>query len=65
MNVRHRGVKSGNVQFAHDVAAWTFQESPVLRIDKTSHHGVNATTASEQYITNDEIVNQSILYPVF
>jgi len=49
-------VKSGNAQFVHDIAAWTFQESLVFRIDKTSHRRVNATSASEQYTTNDEIV---------
>jgi oligosaccharyltransferase complex subunit beta len=60
----HRGVKSGNTQFSQDVAAWTFQESLVLRIDKTTHHLVNATAPSEQYTTNDEIVVQNILYPI-
>lgn len=51
-----RGVKSGNTQFARDVAAWTFQESLVLRIDSTTHHLVNSTTPLEQYTTNDNIV---------
>jgi len=51
-----KGVKSGNVQFARDVAAWTFQESLVLRIDSTTHHLVNTTTPLEQYTTNDNIV---------
>jgi len=51
-----KGVKSGNAQFAREVASWTFQESHVLRIDKTTHHRVNATTPLEQYTTNDEIV---------
>jgi len=51
-----KGVKSGNAQFARDVAAWTFQESLVLRIDKTEHHLVNATEPSELYTTNDELV---------
>ncbi|KAJ6581354.1 oligosaccharyl transferase beta subunit [Mycena capillaripes] len=51
-----KGVKSGNVQFARDVTAWTFQESLVLRIDSTTHHLVNSTTPLEQYTTNDNIV---------
>ncbi|KAJ7504533.1 oligosaccharyl transferase beta subunit [Mycena galericulata] len=51
-----KGVKSGNTQFARDVAAWTFQESRVLRIDSTTHHLVNSTTSLEQYTTNDDIV---------
>ncbi|KAF9009511.1 oligosaccharyl transferase beta subunit [Cyathus striatus] len=51
-----KGVKSGNAEFAQDVAAWTFQESLVLRVDKTEHHLVNATGPSEHYTTNDQIV---------
>ncbi|KAJ7672625.1 oligosaccharyl transferase beta subunit [Mycena rosella] len=51
-----KGVKSGNVEFGRDVAAWTFQESLVLRIDSTTHHLVNSTTPLEQYTTNDNIV---------
>jgi oligosaccharyltransferase complex subunit beta len=51
-----KGVKSGNAQFSRDVAAWTFQESLVLRIDKTEHHLVNATEALEHYTTNDQLV---------
>ncbi|KAJ6518637.1 oligosaccharyl transferase beta subunit [Mycena sanguinolenta] len=51
-----KGVKSGNTQFARDVAAWTFQESLVLRIDGTTHHLVNSTAPQEQYTTNDNIV---------
>ncbi|KAJ7180519.1 oligosaccharyl transferase beta subunit [Mycena filopes] len=51
-----KGVKSGNTQFGRDIAAWTFQESLVLRIDSTTHHLVNTTTPLEQYTTNDNIV---------
>ncbi|KAF9036846.1 oligosaccharyl transferase beta subunit [Panaeolus papilionaceus] len=51
-----KGVKSGNARFAQDVAAWTFQESLVLRIDKVEHHRVNATGPSEQYTNNDQLV---------
>jgi len=51
-----KGVKSGNTEFARDVAAWTFQESLVLRIDSTTHHLVNSTTPSDLYTTNDNIV---------
>ncbi|KAJ6621330.1 oligosaccharyl transferase beta subunit [Mycena sp. CBHHK59/15] len=50
------GVKSGNAKFARDVAAWTFQESLVLRIDSTTHHLVNTTTPLDQYTINDKIV---------
>ncbi|KAF8894805.1 oligosaccharyl transferase beta subunit [Infundibulicybe gibba] len=49
------GAKSGNAQFSRDLAAWTFQESLVLRIDETSHHIVNSTLSKEHYTTNDEI----------
>ena len=50
------GVKSGNAQFALDVAAWTFQESLVLRIDKVEHHRVNETEPRELYTNNDNLV---------
>lgn len=50
-------MKSGNAQFSRDVAAWTFQESLVLRIDKTEHHRVNATEPLEQYTINDQLVS--------
>ena len=50
-------MKSGNEQFSRDIAAWTFQESLVLRIDKTEHHRVNTTEALEQYTTNDQLVS--------
>lgn len=55
-NVQCRGVKSGNEQFSKDVAAWTFQESLVLRVDHTEHHLVNGSYPLEQYTTNDQIV---------
>ncbi|GLB35520.1 putative essential subunit of the N-oligosaccharyl transferase (OST) complex which catalyzes the transfer of a high mannose oligosaccharide from a lipid-linked oligosaccharide donor to an asparagine residue within an Asn-X-Ser Thr consensus motif in nascent polypeptide chains [Lyophyllum shimeji] len=51
-----KGVPSGNLQFNRDVAKWTFQETNVLRIDRTEHHRVNETEAREQYTTNDKIV---------
>jgi len=51
-----KGKASGNAQFAQDIAAWTFQESMVLRIDSTSHHRVNETSSPEVYTTNDKIV---------
>ncbi|KIJ94542.1 hypothetical protein K443DRAFT_110260 [Laccaria amethystina LaAM-08-1] len=51
-----KGVKSGNAQFAREVAAWTFQESQVLRIDRVEHHLVNVTEPKEQYTNNDNIV---------
>ncbi|KAH9935816.1 dolichyl-diphosphooligosaccharide-protein glycosyltransferase [Amylocystis lapponica] len=49
------GIKSGNQQFAADVAAWTFQESLVLRIDSIAHHRVNETSPRETYTTNDHV----------
>jgi len=51
-----RGIKAGNEKFAKDVAAWTFQESLVLRIDNTTHHLVHEATSPEMYTTNDRIV---------
>ncbi|KAF8162783.1 oligosaccharyl transferase beta subunit [Crassisporium funariophilum] len=51
-----KGVKSGNTQLALDIAAWTLQESLVLRIDKTEHHLLNATEPSELYTNNDQLV---------
>lgn len=56
-------MKSGNAQFSRDVAAWTFQESLVLRIDKTEHHRVNATEPLEQYTTNDQLVSFVLFSP--
>lgn len=51
-----RGVQSGNRQFARDVAAWTFQESQVLRIDTVEHHRVNETLPAQTYTINDRVV---------
>ncbi|KAK7449722.1 oligosaccharyl transferase glycoprotein complex, beta subunit [Stygiomarasmius scandens] len=48
-----KGVKSGNQQAAADIAAWTFQENLVLRIDSTTHHLVNTSFPKEHYTTND------------
>ncbi|KZS98780.1 Dolichyl-diphosphooligosaccharide-protein glycosyltransferase [Sistotremastrum niveocremeum HHB9708] len=50
------GVKSGNEQFSKDVAAWTFQESLVLRIANTSHHLLGENYPRDHYTTKDEIV---------
>ncbi|KAF9533658.1 oligosaccharyl transferase beta subunit [Crepidotus variabilis] len=52
---KRRGVQSGNRQFAHDVVAWTFQESLVLRIDKVEHHRVNTTEPRDQYTIKDQL----------
>ena len=52
-----RGIRSGNVQAARDIAAWTFQESNVLRIDKIEHHRVNETESREVYTNNDQLVS--------
>ncbi|KAK0225066.1 oligosaccharyl transferase beta subunit [Armillaria nabsnona] len=51
-----KGLKSGNTQFARDVAAWTFQESLVLRIEDADHHIANMTISKEQYTINNPIV---------
>ncbi|KAF7294431.1 PAT1 domain-containing protein [Mycena kentingensis (nom. inval.)] len=51
-----KAIKSGNSKFARDLAAWTFQENLVLRIDHTEHHLVNKTEPLEMYTTNDNIV---------
>ena len=58
-------MKSGNEQFSRDVVAWTFQESLVLRIDRTEHHRVNSTEALEQYTTNDQLVSFVLVPPYF
>ncbi|EJF62711.1 dolichyl-diphosphooligosaccharide-protein glycosyltransferase [Dichomitus squalens LYAD-421 SS1] len=50
-----KGVKSGNRQFAKDVAAWTFQEANVLRIDTVEHHRVNETLPRETYTINNQV----------
>jgi oligosaccharyltransferase complex subunit beta len=49
------GDKSGNAQFARDIAAWTFQEKLVLRIDSITHHLVNETEPREYYTINENI----------
>ena len=55
------GKKSGNAQFSKDVAAWTFQEKLVLRIDGVSHHKLGGSESPEIYTTNDQIVSISLL----
>ncbi|EPT06254.1 Dolichyl-diphosphooligosaccharide-protein glycosyltransferase [Fomitopsis schrenkii] len=49
------GGKSGNEQFASDVAAWTFQETGVLRVDDTTHHRVNETAPRDKYTINEHV----------
>ena len=49
-------MKSGNRDFARDVAAWTFQEANVLRIDSVEHGLVNETLPGEMYTINDKVV---------
>ncbi|TFY60242.1 hypothetical protein EVJ58_g5275 [Rhodofomes roseus] len=49
------GNKPGNEQFAADVAAWTFQETGVLRVDGSTHHHVNETTPRDRYTINDRV----------
>ena len=56
MRSKCRGVKSGNREFTRDVAAWTFQESNVLRIDSVEHSRVNETLPGETYTINDQVV---------
>lgn len=53
----HSGGKPGNERFASDIAAWTFQESLVLRIDRVEHHRVNETAPGQTYTTNDQVVS--------
>jgi len=55
------GKKSGNEQFARDVAAWTFQENLVLRIDSTTHHLRNETDPRDTYTINENIVRRPLL----
>jgi oligosaccharyltransferase complex subunit beta len=57
------GLKSSNEDFARDVAAWTFQESLVLRIDNTTHHLVNEAAPKAQYTTNNRIIWQTAQKP--
>jgi len=49
-----KGVTSGNAQFSQDIAAWTFQETGVPRIDNTTCHRVGELPVI--YIVNDQIV---------
>ncbi|KAI0028193.1 Dolichyl-diphosphooligosaccharide-protein glycosyltransferase subunit [Vararia minispora EC-137] len=49
------GVKSGNEDLARDIAAWTFQETMVLRLDSTTHHLINETAPREHYTINEQI----------
>lgn len=58
------GKKSGNAQFSKDVAAWTFQEKLILRIDAVSHHKLGGSEAPEVYTTNDQIVSAPLLSQV-
>jgi oligosaccharyltransferase complex subunit beta len=51
------GAVSGNGAFVKDLAAWTFQESLVLRVDSVTHHKVGETEPREHYTINDEIVS--------
>ena len=55
------GEKSGNEQFARDIAAWTFQETLVLRVDSTTHHLINETVPREKYTINENIVRLLLL----
>jgi oligosaccharyltransferase complex subunit beta len=54
------GDKSGNEQFARDIAAWTFQENLVLRVDSTTHHLRNETAPRDKYTINDNIVRRRL-----
>ncbi|KAL1947248.1 hypothetical protein VTO73DRAFT_14209 [Trametes versicolor] len=56
-----KGKASGNRQFVRDVAAWTFQESQVLRIDSVEHHRVNETLPQEVYTTNDRVTYEAYI----
>ncbi|KAH7107227.1 Dolichyl-diphosphooligosaccharide-protein glycosyltransferase 48kDa subunit [Auriculariales sp. MPI-PUGE-AT-0066] len=48
-------VMASNAQVAQDIAAWTFQESLVYRIDNVTHHLVGGSVPLEHYTTNDRI----------
>ncbi|KAJ2913568.1 hypothetical protein MD484_g6824, partial [Candolleomyces efflorescens] len=48
-------VQSGNIDFVKEVAAWTFQENLVIRIEKVEHHLVNGTESKETYTINDNV----------
>ena len=52
---------SGNAAFSREVAAWTFQENRVIRIDHVEHHLVNGTEMKDKYTNNDDIVFSAYL----
>jgi len=47
--------KSGNENFAKQLARWTFQERGILRVKSVSHHIVGETEASPVYTIKDDI----------
>jgi len=51
------GKKSGNAQFAHDLTAWTFQETLVYLVDSATHHLASdpTKTQKDRYTINDEL----------
>ncbi|KIY48298.1 Dolichyl-diphosphooligosaccharide-protein glycosyltransferase 48kDa subunit [Fistulina hepatica ATCC 64428] len=46
---------AANKRFVQDLAAWTFQETGVYRIDSSTHHLVNETEERETYTINDNV----------
>lgn len=51
------GKRSGNGQLAQDIAAWTFQETLVYKIERATHHLESDETRTEQerYTINDRV----------
>jgi oligosaccharyltransferase complex subunit beta len=52
------GRKTGNAQFSRDIAAWTFQETLVFRVDNSTHYLASdpSQTPRDKYTTGDTVV---------
>jgi len=46
---------TSNTKVSQEIAAWTFQESLVYRIDNVTHHLVGGSVPLEHYTTNDNV----------
>ena len=55
-------VKSGNAEFAFDLAMWTFKQKGVLRVSSVDHHLVGATSPPADYTIEDNVVRMSSNY---
>ena len=53
------GGTAGNKNFAQDIAAWTFQESLVLKVDNATHYLASDPTKTprDMYTINEQIVS--------